>query len=121
MTATTLISRNVGQEIDGGRVEAFPSFDPHKDIAVGQFIEVLSPVEERWLGAIFYVGKTRALDRTATVDGIMTVTWYWPKMRRRSTDVVGEWHQRYANWKSQCWELSKENVDNIMVSSAMTL
>ena len=56
----------------------------------------------------------------ATVDGIMTVTWYWPKMRCGSIDVVGEWHQRYANWESRCWEPSKKNDDNIMVSSAMT-
>ena len=47
MTTTTLIFRNVGQEIDGGHVEAFPSFDLHKDIAVGQFVAVLSPMEER--------------------------------------------------------------------------
>ena len=120
MIATTSISQNVGQEIPGGRVEAFSSFDPHKDITVGQFVAVLSPVEERRLGAIFYVGKIRALEYAATVDGVMTVTWYWPKMRRRSIDAVGEWHQRYANWESRCWEPSKEDDDNIMVSSAMT-
>ena len=120
MIATTSISQNVGQEIRGGRVEAFPSFDPHKDIAVGQFVAVLSPVEERRLGAIFYVGKVRALERAATVDGVMTVTWYWPKMRCGSIDAMGEWHQRYANWESRCWEPSKEDDDNIMVSSAMT-
>ena len=73
-----------------GRVEAFLALDPHKDIAVGQFVAVLSPMEERRLGAIFYVGKMRALERAATADGVMTVTWYWPKMRRRSTDAVGK-------------------------------
>ena len=57
-----------------GRVEAFPAFDPHKDIAVGQFVAVLSHVEERRLGAIFYVGKVRALERAATANGVMTVT-----------------------------------------------
>ena len=51
----------------GGRVEAIPLFDPHKDIAVGQFVVVLSPVEEHRLGAIFYANKVRALDRMATV------------------------------------------------------
>ena len=59
-------------------------------------------MEERRLDAIFYVDKIRALERTATVDGVMIVTWYWPKMRRRSTDAMGEWHQWYANWESQC-------------------
>ena len=63
-----------------GFVEAFPAFDLHKDIVVGQFVEVLSPVEERRLGAIFYVGKGRALERAATADGVMIVTLYWPKM-----------------------------------------
>ena len=53
MTATTLKFWNVGQEIIGGRVEAFPLFDPHNDITVGQFVAVLSPVEERRLGAVF--------------------------------------------------------------------
>ena len=120
MIATTSISQNVGQEIPGGRVEAFPSFDPHKDIAVGQFVAVLSLVEECRLGAIFYVGKVRALERAAIADGVMTVTWYWPKMRRRSIDAVGEWHQRYANWELRCWGPSKEDNDNIMMSSAMT-
>ena len=56
-------------------------------------------MEERRLGAIFYVGKVRALERAATVDGVMTVTWYWPKMRRGSIDAVGEWHQQYMNWE----------------------
>ena len=79
MITTTSISQNVGQEFRGGRVKAFPSFDTHKDIAVGQFVAMLSPVEERRLGAIFYVDKVRALERAATVDGVMTVTWYWPK------------------------------------------
>ena len=102
------------------RVEAFPAFDPHKDIAVGQFVAVLSPVEERRLDAIFYVGKVRALERAATADGVMIVTWYWPKMRRGSTDAVGEWHQWYMNWESQYWEPSKEADDNIMVNTAMT-
>ena len=120
MTATTLISRNVGQEIAGGRVEAFPSFDPHKDIAADEFVVVLSPTEEHRLGAIFYVGKVCALDRAATVDGVMTVTWYWPKMRHGSIDAVGGWQQRYANWESRCWEPNKEDDDNIIVSSAMT-
>ena len=110
----------MGVGIVEGRVEAFPAFDPHKDIAVGQFVAVLSPVEERRLGAIFYVGKVRALERAATVDGVMTVTWYWPKMRRGSTDAVGEWHQRYTNWESRYWEPSKEADDNIMVNTAMT-
>ena len=41
-------------------------------------------------------------------------------MRRGSTDAVGEWHQRYTNWKSRCWEPSKEADDNIMVNTAMT-
>ena len=49
-----------------GCVEGFPSFDPHKNIAVGQFVAVLSLVEERRLDAIFYVGKVRALERAAT-------------------------------------------------------
>ena len=49
---------------------------------------MLSLVEEHHLGPIFYVGKVRALDRAATADGVMTMTWYWPKMRRKSTDVV---------------------------------
>ena len=80
MIATTSISRIVGQEIPGGRVEAFPSFDPHKDIAMGQFVAVLFPVEDRRLGTIFYVGKVRALERAATADGVLTMTWYWPKM-----------------------------------------
>ena len=79
-----------GKKSRGGRVEVFPSFDSHKDIAVGQFVAVLSQVEERQLGAIFYVGKVRALERAATADGIMTVTWYWPKMRRGSIDAMGE-------------------------------
>ena len=92
MIATTSISRNVGQEIQLGRAEAFPSFDPHKDIVVGQFIAMLSPVEERRLGAIFYVDKICALERAATADGVMTVTWYWPKMCCGSTDVVEDWH-----------------------------
>ena len=108
------------QEIQGGRVEAFPSFDSHKDIAVAQFVAMLSPVEERCLGVIFYVGKVRALERAATADGVMTVTWCWPKTYRRSIDAVGEWYQRYANWESRCWEPSKEDDDNIMVSSTMT-
>ena len=103
-----------------GRVEAFPSFDPHKDIVVGQFIAVLSPMEERRRGAIFYVDKVRAPDRAAIAGGVMIVTWYWPKMRRRSTNAMGEWHQRYTHWESRCWELSKEDDDNIMVSSVLT-
>ena len=55
----------------------------------------------------------RALERAATVDGVMIVTWYWPKMRRGSTDVVGEWHHWYTNW-----EPSKKADDNIMVNAA---
>ena len=94
ITSTNLIPPNVGVGIVEGRVEAFSAFDPHKDIAVGQFVAVLSPVEERRLGATFYVSKVRALKCAATVDGVMTVTWYWPKMRRGSTDAMGEWHQR---------------------------
>ena len=70
----------MGVGIIEGRVEAFSAFDLHKDIAVGQFIAVLSPMEERRLGVIFYVDKVRALKRAATADGVMTVTWYWPKM-----------------------------------------
>ena len=103
----------MGVGIVEGRVEGFLTFDPHKDIAVGQFVAVLSLVEERRLGAIFYVGKVRGLERAATVNGVMTVTWYWPKMRRGSTDAVGEWHQRYTNWESRYLEPSKEANDNI--------
>ena len=110
----------MGQKVVGGHVEAFLSFDPHKDIIVGQFVAVsLSPVEKCRLDAVFYVGKVRALERAATVDGVMTVTWYWPTMRHRSIDAVGEWHQRYVIWESRCWEPSKEDDDKIMVSSAM--
>ena len=74
ITLTNSIPRNVGVGIVEGRVEAFSAFDPHKDIAVGQFVAVLSPVEERRLGAVFYVGKVRALERAATANGVMTVT-----------------------------------------------
>ena len=72
-------------------------------------------MEERQLGAIFYVGKVHALECVATVDGVMIVTWYWPKMRRRSTNAMGEWHQRYANWEARCWKPSEEDDDNTMV------
>ena len=95
-------------------------FDPHEDIIVDQFVVVLSLVEERLLGVVFYVGKVRTLEHAATADGVKTVTWYWSKMRRGSIDAVGEWYQRYTNWESRCWEPSKEDDDNIMVSSAMT-
>ena len=120
ITSTSSIPRNVGVGIVEGRVEAFSTFDPHKDIAVDQFVAVLSHVEERRLGAIFYVDKVRALERAATADGVMTVTWYWPKMRRGSTDAVGKWHQWYTNWKSRYWEPSKEADDNFMVNTTMT-
>ena len=43
ITSTNSIPRNVGVGIVEGRVEAFQAFDPHKDIAVGQFVAVLSP------------------------------------------------------------------------------
>ena len=109
-----------GKKSLGGHVEAFPSFDPHKDIVVGQFIVVVFPVQERRLSAIFYVGKVCALERATTVDGRMTVTWYWPKMHCGSTDVVREWHQQYVNWKSRCWEPNKEDDDNIIVSNTIT-
>ena len=71
ITSTNSIPRNVGVGIVEGRVEAFSTFDPHKDITVGQFVAVLSPLEERRLGAIFYVDKVRALERAATVNGVM--------------------------------------------------
>ena len=100
ITSTNSIPQNMGVGIVEGRVEAFPAFDLHKDIAVGQFVAVLSPVEERRLGTIFYVGKVRALEPAATANGVMTVMWYWPKMRRGSTDAVREWHQRYTNRES---------------------
>ena len=91
----TQVKVEISEGLGGGS-----QHDLHKDIAMGQFVTVLSPVEERRLGAIFYVGKVRALERATITDGVMTVMWYWPKMRRGSTDVVGEWHQRYTNWES---------------------
>ena len=78
--------------------EAFPAFNPHKDISIGQFVAVCSLEEDRRRGAPFWVGKVRALERSTTPDDEMTVLWYWPRMARGSTDAIGEWHQRYVNW-----------------------
>ena len=46
--------------------------------------------EDRRRGAPFWIGKVRALERSATLDGKMTMLWYWPRMARDSTDAVGE-------------------------------
>ena len=115
----TILCRE-GLQMTTGEVDAFPTFNPHKDIAVGQFVAVVSPLEDKALGTIFYVGKVRALERGATPNGSMTMLWYWPKMPQGSTDAIGEWHKRYANWETRSWEPSKEDDDNILVSTAMT-
>ena len=80
--------------------EAFPVFNPHKDITVGQFVAVCSLEEDCRRGAPFWIGKVCPLERSATLDGEMTVLWYWLRMARGSINAIGEWHQRYANWES---------------------
>ena len=57
-------------------IEAFPTFDLHKDKIVGQFVVVCSSAEDKALKAVFYVGKVRALERVATPDESMTMLWY---------------------------------------------
>ena len=94
------VHRKLGQNPRSGE-EAFPAFNPHIDITIGQFVVVCSPEEDRRRGAPFWVGKVLALERSATSDGEMTVLWYWLRMARGSTDAVGKWHQRYANWESR--------------------
>ena len=58
------------------REEAFPAFNTHIDIKVGQFVAVYSLEEDRRRGAPFWIGKVRALERSTTPDGEMTVLWY---------------------------------------------
>ena len=100
--------------------DPFPTFDPHKDIAVGSFVAMCSPEPERRNGAAFYVGKVRALNCVANAEGMMHVILYWPKMPRGSIDTPGEWHQQYSNCVQRAWALSREPDDWIFVSSAMT-
>ena len=70
--------------------DLIPAFDLHKDIGIGYFVAMCFPELERRSGATFYVGKVRALNCVADVEGMMHVIWYWPKMPRGSTDVPDE-------------------------------
>ena len=56
--------------------DPFPAFDPHKDIGIGSFVAMCSPELERRNEAAFYLGKVRALNCVADVEGIMHVIWY---------------------------------------------
>ena len=66
------VHRELGQNPQSGE-EAFPTFNPHIDLTVGQFVAVCSPEEDRRRGAPFWIGKVRALEHSATPDGEMTV------------------------------------------------
>ena len=70
--------------------DSFPAFDPHKDIGVGSFVVMCSPEAEKRNGAAFYVGKVRALNCVADIEGMMYIIWYWPKMPHSSIDAPGE-------------------------------
>ena len=100
--------------------DPFPAFDPHKDIGIGSFVAMCSPEPKRKNGAAFYVGKVRALNCVADVEGIMHGIWYWPKMPRGSTDAPGEWHQRYSSCVQRAWVPSMEPDNWISVGSTMT-
>ena len=79
-----------------------------------------SPKPKRKNGAAFYVGKVRALNCVADVEGMMHVIWYWPKMSRGSTYAPSDWHKRYSNCVHRAWIPSREPDDWISVSSVMT-
>ena len=100
--------------------DPFLAFDPHKDIGVGSFVAMCSPKPERRIEATFYVGKVRALNCVADVEGMMHVIGYWPKMPRDSIDSPDEWHQRYSSCVQRAWVPSREPDDWVSVNSAMT-
>ena len=55
--------------------DPFPTFDPHKNIGIGSFVAMYSPGPEKKNGTTFYVGKVRALNCVANVEGMMHIIW----------------------------------------------
>lgn len=96
---------------------AFPPFNPSKDVSIGMFAALETTDEDRSIGIPFFIAKVLKMSRQTCTDGTATVMWYQPKMHFGVRDETGKFFKRYRNCIERGWEPSRERNDCIPIQS----